>query len=580
MPRVTELLITGYRSINEEIRISFPPGIPVVLVGENNAGKSNIVRALDLVIGESYPGSHEPEDHELHGRSKNGEIDIQASVNGVVHRDRHGESSVDHFHWKWPPDNQEKRCFWMVMAGGQRNIYVANETRGQCVCIYIGADRRLSYQLSYVSKFTFLSKLMSRFHDALMADPHRAEELEHQFTRIKELFSEVEQFREFEDKLREHVRELSVSMDYALEVDFSAYDPSRFFHSLRVQAKEGGEVRTLEELGSGQEQLLALAFIQAYAEAFHGAAGLVLIIDEPEANLHPLAQQWLAKSLGRLATAGCQVVLTTHSPAFINIEWLPGLVLVKKEDGATTVVQQTAAELANYCVEHGALAGKATEKSILPFYAAAATQTILSGFFARAVVLVEGESEALALPVYFANLGLDTEKAGIAIIPVGGATSLARWWRLFTAYGVPTYVIVDNDIRDPGDTRERQLNGQRDVLRTLDVPDEEVEGLLQSPAMLVTDRFAVFAGDFERCLRKLADPSYSKFEAEGRVEFGLAGANVKPLLARYVAGRIALAEFPEMKQRLTSLRDSIASLLKTGHGEASDQEPEVAEGAV
>ena len=43
------------------------------------------------------------------------------------------------------------------------------------------------------------------------------------------------------------------------------------------------------------------------------ARGDMLIIDEPEAHLHPAAQTEMAKTLGRLARAGVQVIVTTHS---------------------------------------------------------------------------------------------------------------------------------------------------------------------------------------------------------------------------------------------------------------------------
>ena len=51
MARITKLRISGYRSIGDPIEVHFPQNAPVILVGENNAGKSNIVRALNLVLG-------------------------------------------------------------------------------------------------------------------------------------------------------------------------------------------------------------------------------------------------------------------------------------------------------------------------------------------------------------------------------------------------------------------------------------------------------------------------------------------------------------------------------------------------
>jgi putative ATP-dependent endonuclease of the OLD family len=52
---ISKLMIHGFRSIFHT-EIEFRPG-KNVLVGKNNCGKSNIVKALDLVIGERYPTS-------------------------------------------------------------------------------------------------------------------------------------------------------------------------------------------------------------------------------------------------------------------------------------------------------------------------------------------------------------------------------------------------------------------------------------------------------------------------------------------------------------------------------------------
>jgi len=42
MTRVERLVIRGFRSVQDEAVVSFPDRAPVILVGEFNAGKSNI----------------------------------------------------------------------------------------------------------------------------------------------------------------------------------------------------------------------------------------------------------------------------------------------------------------------------------------------------------------------------------------------------------------------------------------------------------------------------------------------------------------------------------------------------------
>src|ERR1051326_8178896 len=50
---LSRLFIRGFRSIRE-LDLKFTPGKNII-IGRNNSGKSNIVHALDLVLGETAP---------------------------------------------------------------------------------------------------------------------------------------------------------------------------------------------------------------------------------------------------------------------------------------------------------------------------------------------------------------------------------------------------------------------------------------------------------------------------------------------------------------------------------------------
>jgi putative ATP-dependent endonuclease of OLD family len=552
--RVTKLSIRNYKSIHERIELVFPESGPLVIVGPNNTGKSNLMRALELVLGESWPGSYQPEDHDFFGRDpSNVPLEILVEVEDVLHAHKYGANPVKAFIVRHT--GGEDRPYYMILSDGAENTFVSNDTREQCRSILISADRRLSYQLGYSSKYTFLSKLMKQFHQALTEDKDRVKSLKEKFDEIRESFEGINEFAVFTDELQKQMDDFSRNLEYRLEVDFSAYDPSNYFRSLRVQPVQEGEIRTLEELGTGQEQVLALSFAYAYAKAFHGKAeGLVLIIEEPEAHLHPLAQQWVSRKVHEFASAdGIQVAITTHSPAFLSVLNLEGLVLASKEKGATRVKQLSKQKLAESCTKTGAKG--ATADTILPFYAAAATQEVLSGFFARKIVLVEGPTEALALPIYLERAGLNPLKEGIAVIPVHGVGNLPKWWRFFTAYGIPTYPIFDNDAKDDTDQKKRS-----DLLTALGIDAKTQTDFLNAKEWIIQPNLSVLGKNFEECFRTVFGEKYPALEKEAQDRFGLFPERSKPLIARHVAEKVPVDVGSSAEKKLKEFSAAIDAL--------------------
>ncbi len=522
MARLTRLTIKGYRSIGSPVTIAFPRNQPVVLVGENNAGKSNIVKALQVVLGPVWPGSHDPEDHEFFGRERQHPIKIEVEFDPSEPLGGKYTAAV----WRYDESAEEPIHFRGRPSRGGQERYISNDDRDTCMCVVVEAERNLNYHLSYASKWTLLSRLMHRFHRALGGHKPVRNDLESLFERIKQKFHEVPEFKNFLDDLQQQMDDLVSTMPHRLAVDFEAYNPVNVFHALRLHAAENGAPRTLEEMGTGEQQVLALAFAHAYARAFHG--GLVLVVEEPEAHLHPLAQQWLAQRLRSQCRDGLQLVLTTHNPAFIDLEGLEGLVLVSKRDGQTQVCQLTRDELVRKCMELGAPADKITTANVLPFYSANATTDLLSGFFARAVVLVEGPTETLALPRLLAKRNLSVEREGIAVLSVGGKGNLAKWYRLYSAFGIPTYLVFDNDARDDADGNKR-----KEALRSVGVANNTLDQLVSTDEWLVADRHTIFGKDFERSMREHFS-RYSELETQAKDR----GIDSKPFVARWIADQL------------------------------------------
>jgi putative ATP-dependent endonuclease of OLD family len=390
---------------------------------------------------------------------------------------------------------------------------------------------------------------MKVLHKSLVNDEKRVEKLKSLYHEIQNTFDEVPEFKGFKGSMSSVSGEILANMSYKLEIDFSAYDPSNYFKSLRVNPVEDNEARNFEELGTGQQQLLALAFAHAYCNSFI-AGDIILILDEPESHLHPLAQKWLSRMITKMATAGLQIVITTHSSNFIDLLNIEGLYLLRKDGLATTIVNHSSKTLYDHCMATGANSEKTKEETVVPFYANHSTNHILNGFFAKKIVLVEGLTEELALPIYLDRVGLDVNKEGIEIIGVQGKGNLAKWWRLFILYGIPTFVCFDNDNK-----HDKQGEQRKDSLKAIGIEDAELSGIIETTDWAISNAYCVFGVDFETTMKSFFQ-DYNEVEQQQKENLGTAS---KHIIAREVAKLLNMNEsdgwnrFSNLKSRLLTL---------------------------
>lgn len=564
-PRLNQLRITNFRSVGSTpVSVNLPTSGPLVVLGENNAGKSNINRAIDLLFGERWPGSFQPEQHDFHGRDADGiAITVESATSGLE-CDCGGD--ITYIGLNFDANRAEgEPCQFQRRCSSCRKTFVSRDIRAQLFCMLVGADRGLNYQLSYASKFTLLSKLMHRFHQALLSNDQRKTELATIFKSILEQFDGVEEFSTFRGFLSDMTSQLGGNLSYALDIDFSAYDPSNFFRSLRVHPHFQGEVRAFDELGSGQAEILTMSFAYAYARAFGRHSGLILVVDEPESHLHPLSQQWLAQKLDELATEGLQIVITTHSPYFVDLCRPENLVLVRREspDSPSKAFQFSRQEFVSKLHERGADSTRTTYASVGGFYASNATTEVTSGIFAKSCVIVEGRTEAFALPELLRLVDFDPLRYGVAFVMVDGVSNLAKWHRFYDIFDIPVYPIFDTDSDKSGEAAKGPQAAREDLMRALRKDVNQASAMSTDP-LSVTDLYASFSPNFEGAMKRLLGPRWNELCEEASQTVGPS----KPLIARHVARNLSISDLPsELKQTLAKLAGQIMSVTP-GAGDA------------
>ena len=183
--------------------------------------------------------------------------------------------------------------------------------------------------------------------------------------------------------------------------------------------------------GLGLNNLLFMAAELLLLQSTDSPAPLV-IIEEPEAHLHPQFQLRLMHFLEQ-QTGQVQVIMTSHSPNLASKAPLKNVLLVRRGQVYPLGQQYTKLEETDYRFLQNFL--DVTKANL---------------FFARGVLVVEGEAEQILLPVIASLIGRPLEQYGVSIVNVGHV-GLFRYARIFqrsddSTMGVPVACITDLDI--------------------------------------------------------------------------------------------------------------------------------------
>jgi putative ATP-dependent endonuclease of the OLD family len=506
---ITRLKVEGFRSL---AKLDVTLSQICAVVGPNNSGKSNLLLALYRVLARDWVTVSSFSESDVYGRDPTGDVRIEVSIEpplqyaklkGVAPSpvstlafeftrykvgDRKGERRLE----QKALDSKGRPVAVLAKKPklGEPHKYeplvnIPQALREQLPLIYIGGRRSVRDQLPS-ARYSLLRPLLEDierdFHDPqrkVVVSGQDGEPVEvprsERFAELLQAAVEMLRTSEFV-KLEESIKRNALDLlGFRLEEDsekldfyFAPFGAMDFYRSLIPRVREGDFSIDATEMGEGIQNALVLAILRAFEE--RRKKGAVILIEEPEMYLHPQMQRSLFRTIRRLGETN-QVIYTTHSPHFVGIPHYEEVLLLRKgEDGSTARRSDLEAN------------DKRREKLIKEF-----DPTRNELFFASRLLLVEGDTERLALPEYASRLKLDLDRVGATIVEVGGKRNFAEFINIATSFGIPTGVLFDKDSSDFQDEEEEEkFNAALSARETSDgmvktwMLEKDYEGVLRT----------------------------------------------------------------------------------------------------
>ena len=475
---ISQLSLSNFRKFK---RIDDMPGLVVTfhkglnaLIGENDSGKTAVIDAIKLVLLTQSNEYIRPTENDFYVGS-DGVAASEFWIDCVLSEFTEDEAKnfiecltftkdTDglhytlelHYHvWK-----EKNRIFSELRVGKKDDgITIDGKARELLKAVYLKPLRDAEREMS--------AGRSSRISQILLSHPVFQNKDEHQLIQIFNKANEDIEKYFVED---ENGKKILATIRNNLE----EFNDSGASHDASLQAAKAQLKSILESLslnapeihpGLGELNLLFIAAELILLKEDNDGGIKLALIEELEAHLHPQAQLRLINYLQKEYNEnGAQIIISTHSPILASKINLKNLILLKDNQGYDLAEGKTGLEKGDYLFLQRFL--DSTKSNL---------------FFAKGIIMVEGDAETILLPVIADILGYPLEKYGVSIVNVG-STAFLRYSRIMvrndgSTIGIPVSLVTDCDVRpyEDEDSGRRFVEKERESADAVVAKKEKYE---------------------------------------------------------------------------------------------------------
>ena len=427
------------------VSVTFHDGLNV-LIGENDSGKTAIIDAIRYTLGTQSGDWIRIVESDFHVEGENRALDSKIEC---VFRGFTPKEAGRFLEWIGTEEFNGEQNFVLKVRLTARNrgdrIVTDLRAGADPVGIPMDGDARALLRVTYLKPLRDADAELTPGRRSRFAQILRAHRL---FQKTSDERHELETILDEANKaIEEYFNNTdggagASALMEALGNYITAFFPQNESHSASVGISGSDLVDILHRLsltldanpsGLGTANLLFMAAEFLLLQSEENLGLRLALIEELEAHLHPQAQLRLIRYLQEKSTTG-QFILTTHSTTMGASVDLQNLIICKDDRVFPMGIQFTKLLPKNYDFLHRFL--DATKANL---------------FFARGVLLVEGDAENLLIPTLAKIIGRPLHRYGVSIVNVG-STAFTHYVKIFhrrdnTPMGIKVALITDMDVK-------------------------------------------------------------------------------------------------------------------------------------
>lgn len=227
-----------------------------------------------------------------------------------------------------------------------------------------------------------------------------------------------------------------------LDLDLQVVELKEFFKAgdLHVTDTATGDRRRFHQMGTGAQRAIQMALVRYLAESANSAdvrpSRRLLLIDEPELYLHPQGVRRLRLALAQLAEAGFQVVFSTHSPLMLSRDNAPNTIRVRNDPAIGVDTKKPMKQAVVQALDNA----ESQSRTIFQL------GNVADIYFSEIVVLCEGKTDRRLLPLAYEMIyGRAPELDHVTFISLGSCADIPKALPVLGAMGIKTRAVADLD---------------------------------------------------------------------------------------------------------------------------------------